>query len=150
MFLKPFLLMLLLVTLANTFNNYFSSTSKKTKDNINYPHKHYSDYLSDKFKNSFLIHPTNKDEIADVISSLDKNKSVGPYSIPNILILLKNEISNPLADLFNLSFSGKFPSIIKIAKVVPVHKNDFKLDYQNYHPITLLSLFLKKHLYVSQ
>ena len=34
--------------IANTFNNYFSSIAKKTKDNINYSHKHYSDYLSDK------------------------------------------------------------------------------------------------------
>ena len=109
--------------IANTFNNYFSSIAKKTKDNINYSHKHYSDYLSDKCKNSFFIHPTNKDEIADIISSLDKNKSVGPYSIPNnILILLKNEISNPLADLFNLSSSGKFLSNLKIAKGVPIKK----------------------------
>ena len=126
--------------IANTFNNYFRSNAKK-KDNINYSHKHYSDYLSDKCKNSFFIYPTDKDEIADIISSLDKNKSVGPYSIPNnILILLKNEISNSLADLFNLSFSsGKFPSVLKIAKVVPVYKKDSKLDYQNYRPIISLS-----------
>ena len=45
--------------IANTFNNYFSSISKKTKDNINYSYKHYSDYLIDKCKNSFFIHPTN-------------------------------------------------------------------------------------------
>ena len=108
---------------------------------MNYSHKHYSDYLSDKCKNSFFIHPNNKDEIADIISYLDKNKSFGPYSIPNnILILLKNEICNPLADLFNLSFSsGKFPSVLKIAKVVPAYKKDPKLDYQNYRPISLLS-----------
>ena len=56
------------------------------------------------------------------------------------MILLKNEICNPLADLFNLSFSsGKFPSVLKIAKVVPVYKKDSKLDYQNYRPISLLS-----------
>ena len=133
--------------IANTFNNYFSSIATKTKVNINYSHKHYSDYLSDKCKNSFFIHPTNKDEIADIISSLDKNKSVGPYSIPNnILILLKNEISNPLADLFNLSFSsGKFPSVLKIAKVVPVYKKDSKLDYQNYR-LFLYYATLKKFL----
>ena len=109
--------------IANTFNNYFSSISKKTKDNINYSYKHYSDYLIDKCKNSFFIHPTNKDEIADIISSLDKNKSVGPSSIPNnILILLKNEISHPLADLFDLSFSsGEFPSVYKIG---PVYQKD--------------------------
>ena len=85
--------------IANTFNNYFRSIVKKTKDNINYSHKHYSDYLSDKCKNSFFIHPTNKDEIADIIS-LDKNKSAGPYSIPNnTMILLKNETSKTLEDL---------------------------------------------------
>ena len=64
--------------IANTFNNYFSSIATKTKVNNNYSHKHYSDYLSEKCKNSFFIHPTNKDERADIISSLDKNKSVGP------------------------------------------------------------------------
>ena len=71
------------------------------------------------------------------------------------MILLKNEISTPLADLFNLSFSsGKFSSILKIAKVVPVYKKDSKLDYQNYCPISLLSNIEKileklmyKHLY---
>ena len=100
----------LLFKFANTSNNYFTSIAKKSKENINYSHRHYSDYLSDKCKNSFFVHPINKDEIVDILS-LDKNKSVGPYNVPNnILVLLKNEISNPLADLFNLSFSsGGFP-----------------------------------------
>ena len=35
--------------------------------------------------------------------------------------------------------SGVFPSALKIAKVVPVHKNDSKLDFSNYRPISLLS-----------
>ena len=44
--------------------------------------KHYSDYQSDKYTNSFFIHPTKKDEIANVISFLDKNNSIDPYSVP--------------------------------------------------------------------
>ena len=45
-----------------------------------------------------------------------------------------------LGDLFNLSFvTGVFPLIPKTAKVVPVFKKDSKLDYNNYHPISLLS-----------
>ena len=45
-----------------------------------------------------------------------------------------------MADLFNLSFTtGVFPSVLKTAKVVPVFKIDSKLDYSNYHPISLLS-----------
>ena len=32
-----------------------------------------------------------------------------------------------------------FPSVLKSAKVVPVFKKDSKLDYSNYHSISLLS-----------
>ena len=35
--------------------------------------------------------------------------------------------------------TGIFPSVLKIAKVVPVFKKDSKLDYSNYRPISLLS-----------
>ena len=144
MFLEPFLLMLLLVTLVMLVTPLTTVSlvfPKKTKESVNYSHKHFSDYPSGKCKNSFFIHPTNKDEIAEIISSPDENKSVGPYSLTNnILILLKNEIYNPLAGLFSLSFSsGIFPSVLKIAKVVPLYKKDSKLDYQNYHLISLLS-----------
>ena len=79
-------------------------------------------------------------------SSLDSNKSVGPNSIPTkILKLLKNDISSQLSEIFNISFSsGVFPSILKTAKVIPMHKKDSKLDFSNYHPISLLSNIEKK------
>ena len=69
------------------------------------------------------------------------NKSSGPNSIPyKILNLFKKDISKQLADLFNLSLSsGVFPSLLKIAKLVPVHKKDSKLDCRNFQPNTLLS-----------
>ena len=35
--------------------------------------------------------------------------------------------------------TGVFPSILKLAKVVPVHKNQSKLVYSNYHPFSCLS-----------
>ena len=35
--------------------------------------------------------------------------------------------------------AGVFPSVLKIAKVVPVFKKDSKLDYSNYRPMSLLS-----------
>ena len=129
------------VEIANIFNNYFASIAEKTKVNINYSHKRFSDFLKDKNQNSFFLSPTNKYEIQNVISSLNSNKSVGPNSIPTrILKLLKNDISTQLADIFNISFStGVFPTILKVAKVVPVHKKDSKLDFSNYRPVSLLS-----------
>ena len=35
--------------------------------------------------------------------------------------------------------TGVFPSVLKIAKVVPVFKKDSKFNYSNYLPISLLS-----------
>ena len=35
--------------------------------------------------------------------------------------------------------SNVFPSALKLAKVIPVHKKDSKLDFSNYRPISLLS-----------
>ena len=53
--------------------------------------------------------------------------------------MLKNDNSEQLADLFNLSFtSGAFLTLLKTAKVIPFQKK-FKLDFTNYHPIPLLS-----------
>ena len=87
------------------------------------------------------MQPTDKEEIANIISSLNSNKASVPNSIPyRILFLLKNEISKQLADLLNLSFMiGVFPSVLKTAKVVPVFKKDSKLNYSNYRPVSLLS-----------
>ena len=126
---------------ANTFNNYFASIAETTKKSIKYPHKHFSDYLSNESSNTIFLQPTDKEEIANIISSLNSNKTSGPNSIPyRVLFLLKNEISKQLADLFNLSFmTGVFPSVLKTAKVVPVFKKDSKLNYSNYRPISLLS-----------
>ena len=104
-------------------------------------HKHFSDFLKNRSNISFFVSPTDKEEIENVISSLDSNKSVGPNSIPTkVLKLLKNYISSQLSEIVNISFpSGIFPSILKTAKVIPVHKKDSKLDFSNYRPISLLS-----------
>ena len=127
--------------IANTFNNYFASIAETTKKNIKYSHKHFSDYLSNGSSTTIFLQLTDQEEITNIIFSLNSNKASGPNSLPyRILFLLKNEISKQLADLFNISFiAGVFPSVLKIAKVVPVFKKDSKLDYNNYRSISLLS-----------
>ena len=87
--------------IANTFNNYFASIAETTKKSINYSHKHFSDYLSNKSSSTIFLEPADKEEKANIISSLNSKK--GPNTIPcGILFLLKNEISKQLEDLFNL------------------------------------------------
>ena len=67
--------------------------------------------------------------------------------------LLESDISSQLSEIFNISFSsGVFPSILKTAQVIPVHKKDSKLDFPNYCPISLLfniENFLERLMYNS-
>ena len=49
-----------------------------------------------------------------------------------------NGISTLLSDILDV-LTGVFPSIHKIAKVVPIHNNISKLDYYNYDSVSLLS-----------
>ena len=87
-----------------------------------------------------MVIPTDKEEIVNVISSLNSSKASGPNSILyRILFLLKNEMSKHLADSFNLSFMTGSLSVLKTLKVFPVFKKDSKLDYSNYCPTSLLS-----------
>ena len=51
-----------------------------------------------------------------------------------------HELSPVIANLFNLSFlQEKFPSLLKVAKVIPIHKKSSKLLCSNYRPISILS-----------
>ena len=49
-----------------------------------------------------------------------------------------------MSKLVNLWFeTGVFTDILKLAKVTPIHKKEGKLEYLNYRPISLLSVFSK-------
>ena len=54
--------------------------------------------------------------------------------------MLANELSYPLATIFNISMNtGKFPKLLKISEVIPAYKKSSKMEPSNYRPISLLS-----------
>ena len=127
--------------MSKLFNNYFTSIAEKSKSHIKFSPKHYTDYLSNTNTNTFFLTPSDKSEISFIISALDSNNPSGPNSIPvKILKHLKNDISQLLSKVFNMSFStGQFPSVLKRTKVIPIHKKQSKVDYTNYRPLSLSS-----------
>ena len=62
--------------IANVFNNYFASVADTAKQNINYSHKHFSEYFKHQCNNSIFIQPTDSEEIANIISFLTLIKPV--------------------------------------------------------------------------
>ena len=109
--------------IANMLNSYFSTNGEKTKAKRKHSHKNHTDYLRNENPDSFFL--SDKEEIEIIISSIDISKSIGPYRIPSkVLNMVKNDISEQLADLFNLPFTtGTFPPLLKTAKVIPIYKD---------------------------
>ena len=127
--------------IANSFNDYFTNVAVNIQSSIKFANRNFCDFLSDINVSSFFISPTDKFEVSNIISSLNPLKTIGPNSIPTkVLKMLNKDISDQLTSLFNVSFStGVFPSLLKVSKIIPVHKKDSKLVCSNYRPISLLS-----------
>ena len=103
------------------------------------------DFLTQRSSNSFFVSPVTPIEIQNVINCFKSGKAVGPFSIPiSLLKLLCEYISIPLCEIINESFvSGIFPDPLKLAKVIPLYKEQSPDDPSNYRPISLLSIFSK-------
>ena len=76
--------------------------------------------------------------------TIPQNKAHGSYSVPiRILRSAKQVISQPLSIIINKSLEcGTYPSKLKLAKVIPIYKNDDESDPSNYRPISLLSVLI--------
>lgn len=127
--------------IANSFNNFFTSVANSVRSNIGPSTKHFSDYLHNRNPHSIFLSPCTAQDISKIICSFSIRKSSGPNSIPvNLFKLLHRDISTPISFLVNLSFqTGKFPSLLKISKVIPIFKRGSSLEVFNYRPISLLS-----------
>ena len=69
------------------------------------------------------------------------NKSTISGDIPSKILKWYAQIySKNLADIFNESINtGKFPSILKNAEIMPVYKKDDMDEKRNYRPVSTLS-----------
>ena len=94
---------------------------------------------------SITLKPTNLEEISKLIKQLEIHKAPGSDGISAYIVKkTENLIAPKLVKLFNDCIeTAVFPTILKIAKVIPLHKGGEKCEPTNYRPISLLPLFGK-------
>ena len=132
------------MAVAEHFNDYFSNIATNLKNEINATDINFDEFLKNPTTNSIYLKPTDPDEVNTIIQSL-KNKSTADTCICALKTASEIPAFNiAMADIINRSFEeGVFPSQLKLAKVIPIHKNGPKTDVSNYRPISLLSSFSK-------
>ncbi len=130
---------------ANKFNNYYLNIADKLCEKIPKVNNKFQDYLKNPNKNKLTLKETTPDEVLKIINNLDGKKSGDIYNISPDLVKLNGQvISQILTIIYNLSISeGCFPSEMKAAKILPLHKGDSVLSVGNYRPISLLPIFSK-------
>ena len=93
---------------------------------------------------SFYCSPSDPSEISVIISKLKKTSSDVNYIPVRILCKVSDILSEHISKLVNLSFtSGTFPNSLKIAQIIPIHKQGNKSDLGNYRPISILPTLSK-------
>ena len=111
---------------------------------------HFSDispnsFLKERNAHSIFINPVTENEIIEITNHFKTGKAAGFDDI-NMADVKDNisAISKPLTHLINLSISsGIVPDNIKLAKIIPVYKNESPSCFNNYRPISILPAFSK-------
>ena len=130
--------------IANGFNDYFVNIGPTLAAKITSEGLSYKSFMHNDRHMSFFIDPTNETEIIYIINHLKEGALGRDEIVARNLKCISDSIAYPLAQVANLSFQqGIFPEELKIAAVTPLYKAKDPMMFNNYRPISLISVFAK-------
>ena len=141
--------------LCNIFNNYFVNVAKDIGNDSLQFKDDFSDHPSIQkiLENNpvkdpldkFSFKPVEEMQVHKIISKLDIKKSTGVDNISaKILKTCVSAVSGVISNLINTTYSlCKFPTGLKGAQVLPLHKKNDPLDKAKFRPVSLLPIISK-------
>lgn len=131
---------------ANDFNAYFTDIAHNIISKLPKTNQKHNNYLQNINPSiNFKFREVTYNEVRSIIMNLKNSQSKDAYDINVKLIKsIINLIVVPLTDLINLCIKNNvFPDVLKLSKVIPVHKSGSKDDLNNYRPISLVPILAK-------
>ena len=91
-----------------------------------------------------FLYPADEEEVTKIITNLSVSSPGWDEISAKVIINAADILSKLLLFLYNISLqSGIFPSELKLAKVIPLHKGDSKHLLNNYRPVLILPVLSK-------
>ena len=115
---------------SKMFNNYYINVAGNLEKKIPKPKTKFQDYLKNPNEHSIYLKETTPAEVNKLTCDLDANKAPDLYGISAKIVKMGGYIMDSIISyLFNMSINhGKFPNFLQNAKVIPVHKDDSRLE----------------------
>ena len=128
--------------ICEKLNQHFSTVGSRISNEFNNATHEITSH--NRIQNSLFFRNVLPNDIIAIIDNM-KNKSapINTYSV-RIIKAIKHIISSVISNIINKSLQqGYFPSSLKLARVIPLHKGGRKDDINNYRPISILPIFSK-------
>ena len=107
--------------IACTINEFFTGIGRQIGDSLSDSDEDVNSYLLGNYVSSCYFHPVTDQEVYGEIMSLKNKKCVQSVIPVKVIKSIADIISPCLSCLFNNCLvEGKFPDILKIARVVPI------------------------------
>ena len=124
-------------------NKHFTSVGRKLADKLENRSSNFLTYLGKACEKNIFLCDVELHEILEEIVGICVTKGMGFDNIPPKIIKWAPHLFAPiLLVLYNKCLHlGYYPNNMKIARVVPIHKEDDINDISNYRPISVLTQF---------
>ena len=129
-------------SVANAFNNFFTSVAQNLVNKCAPSKKHFKTYLNDPNSDSFFVTPVTPSEVNRQVLNLNEGKAPDAYDIAvKVSKCVSDALTIPLTKLINESFESGF--YLNMLKFAPIHKAKSTEELPDYHPVSLLPIFNK-------